>query len=128
MSDASDDIIQSAVQGLDIWPILALSSMVCLIIATFVSHTVASVLLVPVAAQIGEAMEVPHPNLLVMVRSICYAAVLSLTSTTTEHCPDLLGVSCKLSSCFLFLKPFPGVWAYPSLGSRESCDSSVCNS
>ena len=60
-------MLQDALKGLDIWLILALSSTVCLVIATFVSHTVASVLLVPVAAQLGAAMEDPHPNLLVMV-------------------------------------------------------------
>lgn len=77
----SDEIIQKAVAGLDIWPILALSSIVCLVIATFVSHTVASVLLVPVAAQIGSAMEIPHPNLLVMVSHFRLYAEVNMLKT-----------------------------------------------
>lgn len=73
----SGRVIQEAVKGLDIWPILALSSVICLVIATFVSHTVASVLLVPVAAQIGAAMESPHPRLLIMVSAFTFWLTLA---------------------------------------------------
>ena len=55
---------------MDIWPILAIFSVICLVIATIVSHTVASVLIVPIAAQVGAALEVPHPSLLIMVSAI----------------------------------------------------------
>lgn len=64
----SDDVIEQVVRDLDIWPILAFFSALCLVIATCISHTIASVLIVPIAAQIGNALEQPHPRLLIMVR------------------------------------------------------------
>lgn len=50
------------------WPILAIFSFMSLIVATFVSHSIASVLLAPIAAQIGAALDPPHSTLLIMVR------------------------------------------------------------
>jgi phosphate transporter len=35
-----------------------------------ISHTIAAVLLVPIASRIGEGMDDPHPRLLIMVSSI----------------------------------------------------------
>lgn len=62
-----DTVIEKAVKGLAIWPILAIFSFLALIVATFVSHSIASVLVAPIAAQIGAALEPPHPRLLIMV-------------------------------------------------------------
>ena len=61
-------MLERTVHGLDLWPILALFGAISLVIATCVSHTVAAVLIVPIAAEIGAALEVPHPRLLIMVR------------------------------------------------------------
>ena len=76
--DDLDRVIQHAVLGLDIWPILALFSVVVLLIATLISHTIASVLVVPIAAQIGTAMEVPHPNLLILASALICSAGMGL--------------------------------------------------
>lgn len=46
-----------------------------LVISTLVSHTIAAVLLVPVAAQIGSSMGTPHPRLLIFVRLTCFNKV-----------------------------------------------------
>ena len=62
-----DTVIEQAVKGLDVWPILAIFSLLALIVATFVSHSIASVLVAPIAAQIGAALDPPHPRLLIMV-------------------------------------------------------------
>lgn len=73
-----DDAIEHAVQGLNIWPILAVFAAVALVIATFISHTVASVLLVPIAAQIGGALETPHPRLLILATALVCSAGCAL--------------------------------------------------
>lgn len=65
-----DKIIESSVKGLDVWPILAIFSLLSLIVATFVSHSIASVLVAPIAAQIGQALDPPHPRLLIMVSKL----------------------------------------------------------
>ncbi|KAK4050233.1 low-affinity phosphate transporter [Microbotryomycetes sp. JL201] len=76
--DDMDHVIQGLVLGLDIWPILAIFSVVVLIIATLISHTIASVLVVPIAAQIGAAMEVPHPRLLIFSTALICSAGMGL--------------------------------------------------
>lgn len=63
----SDALIEEAVKGLDVWPILAIFSVLALVVATFVSHSIASVLIAPIAAQIGAALSPPHSTLLIMV-------------------------------------------------------------
>ncbi|GAA6036484.1 hypothetical protein JCM8097_003529 [Rhodosporidiobolus ruineniae] len=76
--DDIDRIIERLVLGLDLWPILACFSVVVLVIATFISHTIAAVLVVPIAAQIGSAMEVPHPRLLIFATSLICSAGMGL--------------------------------------------------
>lgn len=62
-------MLEGIVEGLSVWQILAVFSLVVMVIATFISHTIAAVLLVPIAARIGDSLEDPHPRLLIMVRS-----------------------------------------------------------
>ncbi|GJN93376.1 hypothetical protein Rhopal_006430-T1 [Rhodotorula paludigena] len=76
--DDIDNIIEQVVLGLDIWPILALFSCIVLVIGTFISHTIAAVLVVPIAAQIGAAMEVPHERLLIFATSLICSAGMAL--------------------------------------------------
>ncbi|GAA5932179.1 Pho91p [Sporobolomyces koalae] len=76
--DDIDHVIERVVLGLDIWPILALFGVIVLIIATFISHTIAAVLVVPIAAQIGTAMDVPHPRLLIFATSLICSAGMGL--------------------------------------------------
>jgi phosphate transporter len=80
------------VQGLDIWPILAVFSLISLVIATFISHTIASVLIVPVAAEIGNAMESPHPRLLIMVspQMVVYFFLLEILTVTPKQATALV--------------------------------------
>ncbi|BGP13434.1 hypothetical protein JCM10213_008594 [Rhodosporidiobolus nylandii] len=76
--DDIDGVIEHLVMGWDLWPILALFSMISLVIATFISHTVAAVLVVPVAAQIGLAMDSPHPRLLIFAIGLVCSAGMGL--------------------------------------------------
>ncbi|GAA6054153.1 hypothetical protein NBRC10513_006151 [Rhodotorula toruloides] len=76
--DDIDSVIQQAVLGMDVWPILALFGMLVLVLATFISHTIAAVLIVPIAAQIGDAMKTPHSRLLVFATSLICSAGMGL--------------------------------------------------
>ncbi|GAA5863231.1 hypothetical protein JCM8547_002871 [Rhodosporidiobolus lusitaniae] len=76
--DDIDTVIEHAVLGLDVWPILCFFSVIVLVIATFISHTIAAVLVVPIAAQIGAAMETPHPRLLIFATSLICSAGMAL--------------------------------------------------
>lgn len=74
----SDAVIQDVVLGMDIWPILALFSVIVLVIGTFISHTIAAVLVVPIASTIGNAMDSPHPRLLILATAMICSAGMGL--------------------------------------------------
>ncbi|KWU45074.1 SPX-domain-containing protein [Rhodotorula sp. JG-1b] len=76
--DDIDALIQRVVLGLDIWPILALFSVLVLVIGTFISHTIAAVLVVPIASTIGNAMDSPHPRLLILATAMICSAGMGL--------------------------------------------------
>lgn len=50
--------------------VTSVTDLVLQVISTFISHTIASVLLVPIAAEVGANLPVPHPNLLVFLTGL----------------------------------------------------------
>lgn len=73
-----DHFVQHHVDGLSQGRIMLLLVGTCLVVATFISHTIAAVLLVPLAAQIGESLPQPHPNLLIMATVLTASAAMGL--------------------------------------------------
>lgn len=61
--------IEEMVTGLSAFEILFVFSTLVLIIATFISHTVAALIVLPIVAEVGARLDDPRPRLLVMVRS-----------------------------------------------------------
>lgn len=76
--ESLDDLIQEIVKELPLWQILIALLSIGLVVATFISHTIAAVLLVPIAAQVGESLETPHPRLLIMVTTLVASAAMGL--------------------------------------------------
>lgn len=58
--------IKSGVEHLEPLAILCIFSLLILVFATFVSHTVAALIILPIVQQVGLHLPTPHPNLLVM--------------------------------------------------------------
>ncbi|KAN0064002.1 low-affinity phosphate transporter [Thecaphora frezii] len=73
-----DDVIQEIVKELPIWQILVYLLGIGLVVATFISHTIAAVLLVPIAAQVGESLDQPHPRLLILATALVASAAMGL--------------------------------------------------
>lgn len=73
-----DTLVQREVSGLPLWGIMIILVCVGLVVATFISHTIAAVLLVPIAAQMGTNLPVPHPRLLIMVTALTSSAAMGL--------------------------------------------------
>lgn len=76
--ESLDDVIQEIVKELPVWQILVCLLSIGLVVATFISHTIAAVLLVPIAAQVGESLENPHPRLLIMATALVASAAMGL--------------------------------------------------
>ncbi|OBZ89073.1 Low-affinity phosphate transporter PHO91 [Choanephora cucurbitarum] len=70
--------IKDGIQDLQVIAILAIFSLLILVFATFVSHTVAALIIIPIVKEVGEHLPVPHPNLLVMGAGLACSAGMGL--------------------------------------------------
>jgi len=70
--------IQDAVEGFSMWVVLAIFSALTLVFATFVSHTVAAVIILPIVQQVGMSFADPHPRILVMGTGLVCSAAMGL--------------------------------------------------
>jgi phosphate transporter len=70
--------IKEGVQELEPIAILAIFAFLILVFSTFVSHTVAALIIVPIVQQVGANLPVPHPNLLVMGAGLACSAGMGL--------------------------------------------------
>lgn len=62
--------ISERVMGLSSFQVLFVFSCLVLVIATFISHTVAALIVIPIVAKIGLHLTDPNPRLLIMVKLI----------------------------------------------------------
>ena len=58
--------ISEKIQDLSLYGTLVVFAALILVVATFISHTVAALIFLPLVQQVGAGMAEPHPNLLVM--------------------------------------------------------------
>ncbi|EIN03935.1 Sodium/sulfate symporter [Punctularia strigosozonata HHB-11173 SS5] len=65
-----DELIRDLVEGLSLYTVVLVLSPVVLVISTFISHTIASVLLVPIAKEVGNNLPGNHANLLIFITGL----------------------------------------------------------
>ncbi|KAI7893965.1 SPX domain-containing protein [Mucor mucedo] len=70
--------IASGVNELGDLAIIFVFGMLVLVFATFVSHTVAALIILPIVKEVGEKLPIPHPNLLVMVTGLVCSVAMGL--------------------------------------------------
>lgn len=70
--------IASNVNGLPVLSIIFIFGMLVLVFATFVSHTVAALIILPIVKQVGNQLPVPRPNLMVMVTGLVCSVAMGL--------------------------------------------------
>ncbi|KAK3943555.1 Low-affinity phosphate transporter PHO91 [Diplogelasinospora grovesii] len=73
--------ITAKVQGMSLYGILTVFSCLILVIATFISHTVAALIILPLVYDVGNSLEEPHPNLLVMAGVLMCSAAMALPTS-----------------------------------------------
>jgi phosphate transporter len=73
--------ITAKVEHLSLYSVLLVFSVLILIMATFISHTVAALIILPLVRQIGVGMEDPHPNLLVMASALMCSVAMALPTS-----------------------------------------------
>lgn len=73
--------IQVKLMDKELLTILIVFGFIVLVMATFVSHTVASLIIVPLIAEIGKSLPDPHPNLLVMCTALMCSCAMGLPTS-----------------------------------------------
>lgn len=73
--------IQRQVEGFSLYGVAITFGLLILIMATFVSHTVAALITVPLLAEIGANMPEPHPRLLILITAFLCSAAMGLPTS-----------------------------------------------
>ncbi|RHZ46395.1 hypothetical protein CDV55_100763, partial [Aspergillus turcosus] len=73
--------ITARVDHFSLYGVLIVFSALILVMATFISHTVAALIMLPLVRQIGVSMDDPHPNLLVMASALMCSVAMALPTS-----------------------------------------------
>ncbi|KAK5719740.1 low-affinity phosphate transporter [Elasticomyces elasticus] len=73
--------ITSRVQGLSLYAVFCVFCALIAVVATFISHTVAALIILPLVREVGLGMAEPHPNLLVMGSVLMASAAMGLPTS-----------------------------------------------
>ncbi|KAH8687245.1 SPX domain-containing protein [Tricladium varicosporioides] len=73
--------ITERVEGMSLYGVLVVFASLILVVATFISHTVAALIILPLVYSVGAGMEQPHPNLLVMGSALMCSAAMGLPTS-----------------------------------------------
>ncbi|KAK7629442.1 plasma membrane phosphate transporter-like protein Pho87 [Phyllosticta citricarpa] len=73
--------ITDRVEQLSLYGVLVVFAALILVVATFISHTVAALIVLPLVKEVGQAMAEPHPNLLVMGSVLMCSAAMGLPTS-----------------------------------------------
>ena len=73
--------ITEKVDGMSLYGVLITFAALILVVATFISHTVAALIILPLVQQVGVNMKEPHPNLLVMGSALMCSAAMGLPTS-----------------------------------------------
>lgn len=82
--------LQKKIFDYNVWVILIIFGIVTLVFATFVSHTVAALIIIPLVKEVGENLPENHANLLVMATSLLASAAMGLP---TSGFPNVTAIS-----------------------------------
>ncbi|KAJ7082710.1 SPX domain-containing protein [Mycena belliarum] len=73
-----DGLIRDLLVGFELYEVVLILSPVVLVISTFISHTIASVLLVPIAKEVGSNLPGAHQNLLIFITGLICSAGMGM--------------------------------------------------
>ncbi|KAL9099861.1 MAG: hypothetical protein Q9163_004697, partial [Psora crenata] len=68
-------------EGMSLYTVMVVFAALILVIATFISHTVAALVILPLVHQVGAGMAQPHPNLLVLSSAMMCSAAMGLPTS-----------------------------------------------
>ncbi|RKP05699.1 Sodium:sulfate symporter transmembrane region-domain-containing protein [Thamnocephalis sphaerospora] len=72
------ELISEMEEGFSLWAVLAVFALLMMVVATFVSHTVAALVILPVVNEVGNSLPDQHARLLVMVCVLICSGAMGL--------------------------------------------------
>lgn len=108
-------LIQEQLKDAELFTILAVFGFIVLIMATFVSHTVAALIIIPLIAEIGRSLPDPHPNILVFCTSLICSCAMGLP---TSGFPNVtaIGLTNNIGEKYLNVNTFIKIGVPTSIG------------
>ncbi|KAF3911558.1 hypothetical protein ABW20_dc0110265 [Dactylellina cionopaga] len=73
--------IEHVTHNMGLYGVLVTFAGLILVVATFISHTVAALIILPIVAEVGKNMEDPHPRVLVMASALMCSAAMGLPTS-----------------------------------------------
>lgn len=74
-------VIKAHVESFNLFSVMLVFGILILVMATFVSHTVAALIIIPLVKEIGDSLSDPHPNLLVMSSALLCSCAMALPTS-----------------------------------------------
>ncbi|KAL5418228.1 hypothetical protein PMIN03_001207 [Paraphaeosphaeria minitans] len=98
--------ITSSVEGMSLYGVLVVFAALILVVATFISHTVAALIVLPLVQQVGQSMAEPHPNLLVMGSVLMASAAMGLPTSGFPNMTAIMMEDQRTGQRYLGVKHF----------------------
>ncbi|KAI9768603.1 MAG: low-affinity phosphate transporter [Geoglossum simile] len=98
--------IRNNVEGMSLYGVLVVFCGLILVIATFISHTVAALIILPIVQQVGAGMDEPHPNLLVMGSALMCSAAMGLPTSGFPNMTAIMMEDTQTGQRYLRVKHF----------------------
>lgn len=98
--------ITDRVENFSLYGVLVVFAALILVVATFISHTVAALIILPLVKSVGEGMDQPHPNLLVMGSALMCSAAMGLPTSGFPNMTAIMMEDSQTGQRYLQVKHF----------------------
>lgn len=98
--------ITEKVEGMSLYGVLVVFAALILVVATFISHTVAALIILPLVHTVGAGMNEPHPNLLVMGSALMCSAAMGLPTSGFPNMTAIMMEDSQTGQRYLQVKHF----------------------
>ncbi|KAF2205637.1 SPX-domain-containing protein [Delitschia confertaspora ATCC 74209] len=98
--------ITASVEGVSLYGVLVVFAGLILVVATFISHTVAALIVLPLVKEVGQGMAEPHPNLLVMGSVLMCSAAMGLPTSGFPNMTAIMMEDSQTGQRYLQVKHF----------------------
>ncbi|KAF2765520.1 SPX-domain-containing protein, partial [Teratosphaeria nubilosa] len=98
--------ITNEVGGMGPYALTCIFAALIAVVATFISHTVAALIILPLVREVGAGMAEPHPNLLVMASVLMASAAMGLPTSGFPNMTAIMMEDSQTGQRYLQVKHF----------------------